>query len=243
MAWFDLRLDPTCIFWAHEWETNSSHNTLCKRCGAYQDDGPYLSGRLVNCYFGFHYFAKGADDALLTKLHWEHRAGREHGEECLVCGITQELASLGHSHMKCGLGFHVWKDSCEECSICGRTRLNAHTWDVCKCTKCGAQRDQSYEGHDWSKDCEECSRCGQKLDKRHADHRWGYGRECIICKTKCDLGHKWRYEKVDELNGGDKCMRCGKRRAHQHDYFFSLRNTEKCFKCGETYPTHDHGIY
>jgi hypothetical protein len=53
---------------------------------------------------------------------------------------------------------HDWAKDCEMCSVCQKTRPNAHSWNGCKCKKCGKDRD---EQHDWFSSCE-CSVCGRK---------------------------------------------------------------------------------
>ena len=66
----------------------------------------------------------------------------------------------------CKFGFHTW-DGCK-CSKCGKTRNEEHNWskDCEECSKCGKTKD---EGHDWSKDCEKCVLCGRT---REGAHQW-----------------------------------------------------------------------
>jgi len=52
--------------------------------------------------------------------------------------------------------------------------LGFHSWDGCKCSKCGESRDK---GHDWSKSCEYCPRCSKK---RTGIHRWK-DCKCLKC--------------------------------------------------------------
>lgn len=79
-------------------------------------------------------------------------------------------------------------------------KIGVHTWDGCKCLKCGKIRD--YE-HNWSQDCEKCYKCGKK---RFTSHTWNTGdcNSCSQCLKKRNDGHFW-YGKV-----GSVCVRCGK---------------------------------
>jgi hypothetical protein len=103
-----------------------------------------------------------------------------------------------------------------------------HTWDGCKCSKCGKARD---EGHDWSKDCEKCARCGLARRGAHAwrgctcsqcgqvSHAWG-GCKCTACGKVRDEGHAW---------GGCKCTACGKVRDEGHAW-----EGDTCNVCGRS---------
>src|ERR1035441_2700205 len=53
-------------------------------------------------------------------------------------------------------------------------RIGKHSSSGCKCSACGATRDQQ---HDWHKDCEKCGRCGLA---RVGKQRWP-GCKCDAC--------------------------------------------------------------
>jgi uncharacterized protein (TIGR02145 family) len=80
--------------------------------------------------------------------------------------------------------------------------FGSHTWNGCKCLKCGKTRDES---HNWSNDCETCSICGRKWTDHH---KWD-GCVCTVCKKTRDEFHNW--EKDCET-----CSRCGKKRVDAH---------------------------
>jgi len=70
-----------------------------------------------------------------------------------------------------------------------------HSWEGCKCSKCGKTKD---EGHDWRKDCEKCSKCGAT---RTNAHQWD-GCKCKACGKTRDEGH-------DCSKDYDKFATCG----------------------------------
>jgi hypothetical protein len=76
--------------------------------------------------------------------------------------------------ISCIFGFHDWSKDCEKCFKCTQTRKDQHSWEGCKCIKCGRIRN---EGHDWSRDCEICAHCGRTHPNSHVwqDHK------CTVC--------------------------------------------------------------
>jgi hypothetical protein len=108
-------------------------------------------------------------------------------------------------------------------------KLGFHTWDRCKCTKCGETRD---EQHDWTNDCEKCLKCGKT---RENNHHWN-GCKCIKCGKTRDEQHDWNGCKCSKCGNtrdehhywnGCKCSNCGNTRDEQHSW-----HDFKCTKCG-----------
>ena len=58
--------------------------------------------------------------------------------------------------INCLLGNHDWTQDCGRCAQCGKTRVDAHRSEKCRCTKCGAHLP-----HRWVN--ETCSECGVSL--------------------------------------------------------------------------------
>ena len=85
-----------------------------------------------------------------------------------------------------------------------------HSWHGCRCTRCGATRD---EGHDW--DGCKCSVCARTRDQ---DHDWE-GCKCRQCGMIRSEGHDWE---------GCICKRCNTWRDAEHDLVEGV-----CKKCGE----------
>lgn len=60
-------------------------------------------------------------------------------------------------NIKCKLAFHDWRDDCEKCARCGKTRNHTHDWsrdcEKCKCCK--------KENHKWNENGYRCSICGE----------------------------------------------------------------------------------
>jgi len=95
--------------------------------------------------------------------------------------------------------------------------IGLHSWNGCKCSKCGKIRD---ENHFWKKDdCGICERCGKVKDENHS---WGIN-DCSVCE-KCgkvkNENHSW---------SGCKCSKCGKTRNENHSW-----DGCKCSECGQT---------
>jgi len=96
--------------------------------------------------------------------------------------------------------------------------LFGHQWDGCKCTRCGAIRD---EGHKW--DGCKCTRCGANRDE---GHNWD-GCKCIRCGVIRGEGHDW------DLCAG-KCKKCGQSCPKKHDFrSVSGKCVKVCSVCGE----------
>jgi len=93
--------------------------------------------------------------------------------------------------------------------MCGKTRVNQHEFNGCKCSKCGKKRDNQ---HDWN-GCK-CSKCGKKRD---GQHQWN-GCKCSKCDKTRDEQHQWI---------GCKCSKCGKKRLKDID-----GNFYNCTKVG-----------
>lgn len=91
--------------------------------------------------------------------------------------------------------------------------LGFHTWDGCKCSKCGKIRETL---HNWSNDCEKCSRCGKTRENAHT---WN-GCKCTNCGKTRDEGHDWSKD-------CEKCSICGVARQNAHQW-----DGIKCSKCG-----------
>jgi hypothetical protein len=106
----------------------------------------------------------------------------------------------------CQLGFHSW-DYCK-CSRCGRWRDEEHNWNGCKCASCSKTRN---DNHPWQ-GCK-CMVCGQTRDD---DHAWK-GCKCATCGKKRDEDHRWML---------CRCQRCGK---EKHEWQGCI-----CKACGET---------
>ena len=87
-----------------------------------------------------------------------------------------------------------------------------HKWDGCKCSKCGATRD---EQHDWDLCKGICERCGKKQAEQH---EWD-GCKCSRCGKVRDEQHNW---------DGCKCRKCGKTRDEQHHWA-----GRRCNRCGK----------
>ena len=111
------------------------------------------------------------------------------------------------------------------------TCLFGHTWNGCKCEKCGKTRD---ENHDWN-GCK-CRICGKTRDEHHD---WN-GCICRTCGKTRDKQHDFKYK-----NSCGKCMgicrRCGKEEFTTHDYRPVLHQCyQVCSRCGDkTRPEHD----
>ena len=130
---------------------------------------------------------------------------------------------------------HDWRQNCEKCERCGKTRTGAHMWVGCACSKCGELRD---EGHDWTKNCEKCRHCGLV---RVGQHVWN-GCKCQNCERireeqhtwegcKCQICGKARDESHDWTKDCEECARCGKKSSATHDW---SEDCEKCKRCGKT---------
>jgi len=76
------------------------------------------------------------------------------------------------------------------CTILG------HKWNLCKCTRCGAIRE---EKHVWDRCHGRCLVCGTTCA---VEHKWD-GCKCAKCGATRNEGHDWR---------GTKCVRCGAKR-------------------------------
>jgi len=85
-----------------------------------------------------------------------------------------------------------------------KCKIGLHSWNGCKCSKCGKTRD---EQHNWSKDCKKCSNCGKT---RENQHDWK-GCKCSKCGITRDEQHNWSKD-------CDNCSICGKRRYDAHDW-------------------------
>lgn len=96
--------------------------------------------------------------------------------------------------------------------------LGLHSWEGCKCIKCGKVRD---EQHSWKKDdCSICEKCGKDIP---GNHSWD-GCKCKNCGKILNENHTW---KKDDCN---VCNMCGKRRNGGHDW---SEENGKCSKCGK----------
>jgi hypothetical protein len=125
-----------------------------------------------------------------------------------------------------------------------RCCLGIHSWNGCRCSRCGAIRDK---GHDWSKNCERCRTCSKARPNHHkwtgckcstcgilrnAEHHWE-GCRCSTCGIKRDEGHRLEHcfcticGKLRHTWDGCKCLSCGETRTTDHRW----RNC-KCEICG-----------
>jgi hypothetical protein len=106
----------------------------------------------------------------------------------------------------CKLGFHSW-DKCK-CRKCGITRDTQHVWLGCKCLHCDKIRDK----HDWKYNCEECITCHITRTNVHQRN----GCKCIKCYTTFHIVNDSCIctlcgEEVHDLNlKSCICERCGK---------------------------------
>lgn len=118
--------------------------------------------------------------------------------------------------LKCIVGFHSW-DGCK-CKKCGKIRDKEHevTADCGICSKCG--QTFSDNEHDWSKDCDKCAICGKKRENQHL-----WLKNC----EKCSLCGKVRSDKHLIVDGA--CQICG------HGTFHDERDGSmyKIIKIGE----------
>ena len=131
-------------------------------------------------------------------------------------------------NLLCKMFGHSW-DHCK-CVRCGEIRDEDHEWFGCRCINCGKTRD---EGHIWNytggntKLCvRTCSRChkAEKRPHRMVDVPGKCFQECAVCGYKSTPRHSWN---------GCTCTVCGEKRDDQHDW---VRNgcTERCSICGKT---------
>lgn len=112
-------------------------------------------------------------------------------------------------------------------------RLLGHNWNGCKCSRCGASRD---EGHDWQ-GCK-CSCCGAYRDE---EHEW-LGCKCKICGKTRDEDHLWK---------GISCHACMKKNPSKYCGRISCLHLslleidtdclQRCSRCGEFRKT-DHSM-
>lgn len=114
-----------------------------------------------------------------------------------------------------------------------KCKLGLHSWNGCKCTECGKERDQL---HDWSKDCEKCSICG-KIEKNIV-----IGNICRTCGNKigktyrepfkpyCYTCKKIVYSYHTFKNDCEVCSTCGKLSGNNHNW---SKDCEKCSNCGK----------
>lgn len=113
----------------------------------------------------------------------------------------------------------------------GLACLFGHKWNGCKCTRCGATRD---EGHDW-KGCK-CKICGATRDEGH-DYRMlssfsGHFKKCRICDKLTDE-EPHRFEKVSG-KCYSKCSVCGHKSSSKHNYVSVEGKCHKvCSVCGD----------
>lgn len=87
----------------------------------------------------------------------------------------------------CKIGLHTW-NGCK-CERCGKTRSSQHNWleDCETCSTCGKTRENQ---HDWLVDCEVCHICGKKSGKTHN-----------IFNDKCKHCNHLQGHYVDERDG------------------------------------------
>ena len=105
-----------------------------------------------------------------------------------------------------------------------------HKWDGCKCTRCGAKRDEGhrYELVGYYDFCQEiCSVCGDIRNRKEHDWEW-IPEECIERCTRCGITReKHSYKTVEGHPCTKKCTVCGKEITN-HNW-----NGCTCTVCGE----------
>ena len=57
------------------------------------------------------------------------------------------------------MGFHDWKNDCEKCAKCGKSRVYPHDWSK-NCERCANCNQTSGINHDWNG--ENCTKCGME---------------------------------------------------------------------------------
>lgn len=87
-------------------------------------------------------------------------------------------------------------------------KLLGHRYEHCRCTRCGAQRD---EGHQWLEAEGTCLHT------------------CAICGKEDALPHDWFH---------CRCKRCGQQRQEQHLWLKKSACEQVCRICGEERGTH-----
>ena len=86
-------------------------------------------------------------------------------------------------YLICCLRGHRWRPRrfsfqgayCEACKRCGM-ESNNHTWDGCRCAKCGVPSEAADPAHQWL-GCT-CQACGLQ---RHQWVPWNEGNKCRLC--------------------------------------------------------------
>ena len=106
-------------------------------------------------------------------------------------------------------------------------KLFGHRYEHCRCTRCGAQRD---EGHVWVEaegKCEHtCEICGKT---ESVPHDWFHCR-CKRCEEQRDEHHLWlKHGKCEQV-----CRICGEER-QTHDWRHADRGLDRCAACGKTH--------
>lgn len=142
----------------------------------------------LKCLFLGHLWRNGK----CRKCNAVHRKHEWLDGECRICHLI-------HSD-------HEWEATagkCEKrCRICGQIRLIEHSWNGCKCTVCGKERD---EGHQWAvneKACfQTCKICGKF---KAIPHR--YQPIPGICREKCIVCGDER--RIDHVFDNGVCKRC-----------------------------------
>ena len=181
-----------CKMTGHKWD-----RCKCVRCGETRDEGhEWLGCKCLIC-------GRTRDE----DHRWTYPGGNTKlcVRKCSRCGKTEKRQHrMENVPGKCY----------EECAECGYKTAPVHSWDGCRCTVCGEQRDQN--------------------------HRWvrnGCTETCSICgKTRTDDSlHDWVREGCME-----RCSACGKER-EAHDYQFVRKETEYgTGKCSTVYANDDY---
>jgi len=127
--------------------------------------------------------------------------------------------------LKCLFG-HSW-NGCR-CEKCGLTRDEGHKWilieNKCikKCSICDKESSIEHNEHKWilleNKCIEKCSICGKESSIEHNEHKWN-GCKCERCGLTRDEGHKWQNE---------MCEICGKR--YEFLFFIAFVGTRELVK-------------
>ena len=149
-----------CKMTGHKWD-----RCKCVRCGETRDEGhEWLGCKCLIC-------GRTRDE----EHRWTYPGGNTKlcVRKCSRCGKTEKRQHrMENVPGKCY----------EECAECGYKTAPVHSWDGCRCTVCGEQRDQN---HRWVRNgcTETCSICGKTRtdDSLHDWVREGCTERCSAC--------------------------------------------------------------
>ncbi len=140
----------------------------------------------------------------------------------LLAFIEHIKSSFKEGHC---LFLHSW-DGCK-CRRCGEKRNAGHKWIGCECPDCGRKKTTYDTDHNWDGCC--CTTCSVTRDE---EHNWVEGCTCKACGKPAEPNHpahQWSGTKCSVCGINDECPKCSGRGWWPESYFVP----EPCI-CGGT---------